>query len=432
MSTNHNRIRVADLEKNQPNKILKTNQNGELEFTDANNLQAESYNALDCITEGKTLDARQGKVLKDMIDLKPVDLASDTETQISAAVPEDKKVVSRLKLFNWWEWMKRKSEIIVGNWTFNNILKIGNSGYLMTDTYKFCIRGNQGKTLQICVEGVADDSISIDVTGISLKNRLTLPIGTSTIPALVIPNGVLTSSPQKGAIERDLTGELYHVINNARYRIFDSRDSGNFLTTTWRSTYTSSASVSGTYVNTSASSISSIASGALGSSNQGNYLFKTFDNYLIKNGNYSPSLIAPKSVLFEVYLKGNNCKFSGSQYIKLYSVERTDVTTENSIRNYEIPIQTNLSQSGDLLGSVLMFSETTYDTYGNKILENYKKYFLQTIDYVGNYTDLKFSDASISLEYRVSVLFDDSTNQNSKNVYARPIFTNYSSLFLKI
>lgn len=95
MSTNHNRIRVADLEKNQPNKILKTNQNGELEFSDANNLQVESYNALDCIVEGKTLDARQGKVLKDMIDNKTVNLASDAETQINIAVSEDSKVVSR-------------------------------------------------------------------------------------------------------------------------------------------------------------------------------------------------------------------------------------------------------------------------------------------------------------------------------------------------
>lgn len=44
MSTNHNRIKVADLETNQPNKILKTNQNGELEFTDASTLQTDTDN----------------------------------------------------------------------------------------------------------------------------------------------------------------------------------------------------------------------------------------------------------------------------------------------------------------------------------------------------------------------------------------------------
>lgn len=34
MSTDHNRIKVADLEKNEPNKTLITNENGELEFSD--------------------------------------------------------------------------------------------------------------------------------------------------------------------------------------------------------------------------------------------------------------------------------------------------------------------------------------------------------------------------------------------------------------
>jgi hypothetical protein len=58
MSTNHNRIKVADLEKNQPNKILSTNSTGELEFSDINN-------SLDCTLAGKALDARQGKMLQD-------------------------------------------------------------------------------------------------------------------------------------------------------------------------------------------------------------------------------------------------------------------------------------------------------------------------------------------------------------------------------
>lgn len=61
MSLDHNRIKVADLEKGEPNKILTTNSNGELEFDDM-------YNSLDCSVEGKALDARQGKELKGLID----------------------------------------------------------------------------------------------------------------------------------------------------------------------------------------------------------------------------------------------------------------------------------------------------------------------------------------------------------------------------
>ncbi|WP_426485545.1 hypothetical protein [Flavobacterium sp. 2] len=68
MSTNHNRIKVSDLETNERDKILSTNSLGELEFMNLNDLKTENYNALDCIEEGKALDARQGKVLKDYID----------------------------------------------------------------------------------------------------------------------------------------------------------------------------------------------------------------------------------------------------------------------------------------------------------------------------------------------------------------------------
>ncbi|MHC0445873.1 tail fiber domain-containing protein [Flavobacterium sp. 3-218] len=74
MDTNHNRIKVADLEKNDPNKILMTNTNGELEFSSINDI---SYNSLDYIVPGKALDARQGKVLKDLIDHANDLLASD-------------------------------------------------------------------------------------------------------------------------------------------------------------------------------------------------------------------------------------------------------------------------------------------------------------------------------------------------------------------
>ncbi|MDQ6531282.1 tail fiber domain-containing protein [Flavobacterium sp. LHD-85] len=74
MDTNHNRIKVSDLETSDPDKILITNTDGELEFTDINDI---SYNSLDYIVPGKALDARQGKILKDLIDDANELLASD-------------------------------------------------------------------------------------------------------------------------------------------------------------------------------------------------------------------------------------------------------------------------------------------------------------------------------------------------------------------
>ncbi|PBI84745.1 hypothetical protein BSF41_40730 [Flavobacterium sp. ACN2] len=45
MSTNHNRIKVADLETNEPDKILKTNGNGELEFSDISQKESDPVSA---------------------------------------------------------------------------------------------------------------------------------------------------------------------------------------------------------------------------------------------------------------------------------------------------------------------------------------------------------------------------------------------------
>lgn len=210
MSTNHNRIRVADLETNKSNKILITNEKGELEFNDVNNLQTKKYNALDCTTEGKALDARQGKVLKDMIDninVSPpslvndlttggttkaltaemgktlentkltASLATDAETQIITAVAEDQKVISRLKLFNWWTWVKSQAQTISGPWNFTN--------------------------------------------------KVTLAAGNTTTPSLFIPNGTLTSTLQNGAIERDSSGKLWTTRSGVRYML--TEDDGSYI-----------------------------------------------------------------------------------------------------------------------------------------------------------------------------------------------------------
>lgn len=198
MSTNHNRIKVADLEINEPNKILKTNEKGELEFNDVSELQTEKYNALDCTTEGKALDARQGKVLKDMInnistsppslvnDLTTggtakaltaemgktlentkltASIATDPETQIITAVEEDKKIISRLKLFNWWNWIKKQP--------------------------------------------------------LKWSNTITINQGNSTNPPLIIPTGVLTTTPVVGAVETDTTSIYYTSYDGTRKNLSD-------------------------------------------------------------------------------------------------------------------------------------------------------------------------------------------------------------------
>jgi hypothetical protein len=47
-----------------------------------------------------------------------VELATDAEMQITAAVAEDGKVSSRLKIFNWFAWIKQNIQTITAEWRF--------------------------------------------------------------------------------------------------------------------------------------------------------------------------------------------------------------------------------------------------------------------------------------------------------------------------
>ena len=285
MSTNHNRIKVADLETNQPNKILKTNQNGELEFSNISDLQTESYNALDCTTEGKILDARQGKVLKEMIDNKEsVSLVNDlttggttkaltaemgkqlneekltatiatlAETQITSFIPEDNKVVSRSKLYSWGGWFKTTTQVISAIWNFTNGFNVGSgSRNIRVDVNGIAITGQTGLTNWF----VATDNVLktawyghdfIKWQGGNYTTTLQAPVGLdqnpvikmpqksgtialindfvktapgmTTTPSLIIPNGILTTIPQNGAIERDSNGELWETHDGVRSKLF--------------------------------------------------------------------------------------------------------------------------------------------------------------------------------------------------------------------
>ena len=486
MSTNYNRIRVADLEKNQPNKILVTNEKGELEFHDANNLQTEKYNALDCITEGKALDARQGKVLKDMIDSNTVNLANDPETQINDTVQEDKKVVSRLKLFNWWQWIKnsplkwkntisaspatKPDELVTlgqlneSTPTFDEVLTAGcvayNKGIYLDESdneYRsyFSSRGfSAGHGLAMAgitsTHGIQfnthgsfigctflSEEKATEINKIELPNKsgivalkndfVKTAAGTTANPPLIIPNGTLTTTPQEGAIERDQNGILWETHNGERSKLAGSNDVDKFLAVTWKSLITQTAFLNSTINSTDTKTVL-LPANALGSSDYANLLFKTFDKYHIRNSSYG-TLTPPTSVTFEVFLKGNDCTFGGNQYVKLYSSKRTDIQTNQSIRNCEIALHTNLATINDNpVSSSLSFSSLAYDNYGNVSEENYSQYYLQALN--GNY--IKFSNASISLEYRVSCEFADPTNIKLNNANCRSIFDNFSSLFLKL
>ncbi len=405
----------------------------------------------------KALTAEMGKLLNET--KLTATIATDAETQITTAVTEDNKVVSRLKLFNWWQWILSKSQTVSGIWNFINGFKV--EKIISDTTYSTQMLYDRFISQYVRIDGTfkwefynggvrythsSGFSTNLSAYLPSKYNFIVLPDksgtialnkdfvitaqGTTTDAPLIIPNGTLTTIPQNGSIERDSNGNLYHTINNGRYKLLDSRDSESYLRSTWRSTFEYNTSLM-TYISDIKKQMNSSIQQAFGGNESGTYLFKFIDKYDITNL-VSNDQVSAKSVLFECYLKGINCKFSGNEYLKLYSVLNTDLKTMSYIRNLEIPLKITQHSIESKTCSSLMFSQFTYDSLGNRMSEVFEQSFLQSLTYTGNYGDLKISDANILIEYRVSTIYTDSNNENGKNGLIVPEYRNFSTLIIKL
>ncbi|MDY0990251.1 hypothetical protein SOM12_22670, partial [Flavobacterium sp. CFBP9031] len=344
-----------------PNKILKTNLNGELEFSDANGLQTENYNALDCTTEGKTLDARQGKVLKDMIDNKTVNLASDAETQINTTVSEDSKIVSRSKLFNWWQWVKSQTQTISGAWNFTN--------------------------------------------------KVTFAAGNTTTPSLIIPNGTLTTTPQNGAFERDENGLLWETHNGVRSRLVNNSE---VILIPFKASNNIQTNITGT-VSATAQSISSNT--IVGSIKNSSVLRLNLSNevYFLSN---NPPLgnIEPIEAKSEVYLKINNglfsSHFSGISPTNQIKIIEFSGLNNNGLKIYQSPFLTDIQNSDITLSQWSKIQFLAQKIKDGITTNEGATYYLRD---ASNSRTLGTSEASFCFVFVNTVTYADSTNSQGKN-----------------
>ncbi|OIV42224.1 hypothetical protein [Flavobacterium johnsoniae] len=78
MSANHNRIKVADLETNQQNKVLITNENGELEFNDiTSSLDFKTINGESILGDGN-IDLSNKQDIANQINVTLPAIVQDT------------------------------------------------------------------------------------------------------------------------------------------------------------------------------------------------------------------------------------------------------------------------------------------------------------------------------------------------------------------
>ncbi len=139
-------------------------------------------------------------------------LATDVEAQITAAVAEDNKVISRLKLFNWWVWQKTRAQVFsssVQAQSFNTGAYVNISQYYATFT------ANASKRIEIDAansrilgqNGVGTNSIYFSSTPASVNQYIPNANGTFLLKETL--NGVTITQFQKSSFE-----PLYIRVNN--------------------------------------------------------------------------------------------------------------------------------------------------------------------------------------------------------------------------
>jgi hypothetical protein len=139
-------------------------------------------------------------------------LATDAETQINAAVTEDNKVTSRLKLFNWWVWQKTRAQVFgssVQAQSFNT------GGYIDLSLYYATFTANASKRMQIDAvnsrilgqNGTGTNSIYFSPTTASVNQYIPNSAGNFLLDSTL--NSVRLTQFQKSSFE-----PLYIRVNN--------------------------------------------------------------------------------------------------------------------------------------------------------------------------------------------------------------------------
>jgi len=296
----------------------------------------------------KALTAEMGKQL-DQIKLTAT-LATDAETQTTVSVAEDNKVVSRSKLFNWWESMKSQAQTIKAVWNFS-----------------------QG---------------------------------------ILIPNGVLTTVPQNGAIERDSNGLLWETHNGIRSKLITSADGLILLAYKSLSTIQTdiTGAISAIYEKTSSLSV-------IGSIRYVSVLRlnATNETYFL---NTSPLVgsIEPTIAKTEVFLKINNGLFAtdytGRGAINQVKIMEFSGLKNNGLKNYQNTILTDMHTSNPLTAQWSTIRFVVQSIVDGVVSNSDALYYLRDD---ANSRTFSASEASFSFAFKNTITYADATNALGEN-----------------
>ncbi|CAA9201223.1 hypothetical protein FLA105534_03475 [Flavobacterium bizetiae] len=384
----------------------------------------------------KALTAEMGKQLN-QIKLTGT-IATDAEMQINDTIPEDNKVVSRSKLFNWWNWIKTKAQTINAPWNFSKGLKVNdtvssNITEMLQDMFVAQLdREDNGITKTQygweTIKWITPDGWSTLLKPITPNQNRTLTLpnksgtiaisndyvktasGTATTPALIIPNGVLTTIPQNGAIERDENGKLWTTRNGKRYSILE--DDGSAILMVYNSPSILTVVVYAA-INTS-NSAQTIASPIGAFPNAGFFNIKMFNRITLTKNIGS---VMPNIVKLEVFIQVNNGFFyrtiGGPRWNQLKIYEKNNLSIpspSNGTTFYDSAFSEVIETSLSSWSGITLPLKTDN---GSNVIVEYTDYSLTNFT---NDAPLPASQASFNFVFKMTLGYADSTNASGQNV----------------
>jgi hypothetical protein len=129
--------------------------------------------------------------------LRMINAATDAEAQISVIVTEDYKLISRLKLFNWWNWVKTQA-VTITNTITGNVFNIATTPATSAGSYDLLTRN----TSNGIVEKIP-------------ANTYNTPVATTAVPGKVLMT--TASSDAAGAVGATYSqAEVQAILNELR------------------------------------------------------------------------------------------------------------------------------------------------------------------------------------------------------------------------
>jgi len=251
---------------------------------------------------------------------------------------------------------------------------------------------------------------------------ITTAAGTTTTPAFIIPNGVLTTVPQNGAIERDENGQLWETHGGVRSGLITTSD--GLITLAYKSINSIQTNLDQAVSSTIEATSSSTTIGKI---NNVSVLRLNAVNQLT----YFPiGIIKPTVAKVEVFLKINNglfaTHFSGSNPTSQVKIMEFSGTNMTGNKDYQNTILTNLQNSTPLTSqwSTITFFQQIYND--DVVTKTSKEYYLR--DALNSRT-FGAAEATFSFVFVNTLVYDDAQNSAGQNAKTLLRNTNYALYF---